>query len=154
MISRWITLAVILLSASIAQATDPVFRISREAPLQETYDKVYRELETNRFFVVFEADIGRNISRFAEKWGEDYNRSGLEGIRAMVVCNAWYTNQVANRDPDMLALCPLSVTLIHKNGVTTALFARPTITAAGSEAEPVLREVETEIVRTLEKAMQ
>jgi len=136
------------------QAGDAVFSISSEAPLQEAYDKVYQELESNRFFVVFEANIGRNISQFADKWGDDYNRSGLEGIRAMVVCNAWYTNQVANKDPDMLAPCPLSVTLIHQDGITKALFARPTVMAAGSGAEPVLREVESQIIHALEKAMQ
>jgi len=154
MIRQWIVLAALVLAAGISQAGDTVFSIATGAPLQETYDKVYRELESNRFFVVFEANIGVNISRFADKWGEDYNRSGLDGIRAMVVCNAWYTNQVANKDPEMLALCPLSVTLIHKDGITTALFARPTVPAAGSMAEPVLREVETEIIRALEQAMQ
>ncbi len=43
-----------------------------------------------------------------------YNRSKLSAIRSMVFCNGWYANQVSNKDPHMLALCPLHMTLIEK----------------------------------------
>ncbi|MDT8282231.1 MAG: hypothetical protein RQ982_05385, partial [Gammaproteobacteria bacterium] len=36
-------------------------------PIVEVYDKVYKSLEDGRFFVVFEPDIGANLSNFAEK---------------------------------------------------------------------------------------
>jgi len=55
--------------------------------LETAYDVVYKSLENNKFFVVFEPDIQGNISGFAERWGDDYNRNRLEGIRAMVFCN-------------------------------------------------------------------
>ncbi len=142
------------LSISEVHAASPAVYIAEvQAPLKTVYPKVYAALEENHFFVVFEANIGRNISRFAERWGEDYNRSGLNEIRSMVVCNGWYANQVSNKDPDMLALCPLRLTLTEKDGATRVLFARPTVIAAGSPALDVLREVEQTIIKSINEAV-
>jgi hypothetical protein len=137
-----------------AHAVDSVFQATVQAPLDEVYDSVSNALDENRFFVVFDVNMGRNMARFAERWGEDYNRSGLESIRAMVVCNIWYTNQVSNKDPSMLSLCPLTLTLIHKQGTTTVLFARPTVIAKDSPAEPVIRELEKEFIAAIYAGLQ
>ena len=91
---------------------------------------------------------------FAERWGEDCNLNKLESIRSMVVCNAWYTNQVSNKDPAMLALCPLTVTLIHKSGTSTVLFARPTALAKDSLAFPVVEEIEQELVKAIRQGLE
>ncbi|MFN2330189.1 MAG: hypothetical protein ABR612_14875 [Chromatocurvus sp.] len=40
-------------------------------------------LEEAKFFVVFEPDIGENLSRFAERWGEDHNRTGCPASAAV-----------------------------------------------------------------------
>ncbi len=142
------------LSIGAVHADSPAVYVAEvEAPLETVYPKVHAALEENRFFVVFEANIGRNIARFAERWGEDYNRSGLDEIRSMVVCNGWYANQVSNKDPDMLALCPLRLTLTEKGGVTRVLFARPTVIAAGSPALDVLREVEHIIIKSINEGI-
>ena len=139
-----------LLSSSAWSASTGVYEKAVAAPLERTYDKVYEALEEARFWVVYEIDMGANLARFADKWGEDYNRSGLEGIRVMVVCNGWYANRVANADPALLAFCPLRVTLIHREGQTRVLFARPTALAGDSPARDVLQEGEETIVRAIE----
>ena len=125
----------------------------RQAPLDAAYQAVYRALEENRFFVVFEPNIGKNLSRFSERWGEDYNRSGLEGIRSMVFCNAWYANQVSNQDPQMVALCPLHLTLTHKAGLTQVLFLRPSHAAQGSGAEAIAGELEAAVMEAVEAGL-
>jgi uncharacterized protein (DUF302 family) len=135
-------------------AQDNVFQAAKDAPLDEVYGRVYKALEDHRFFVVYEINLGRNLAGFAERWGADYNRNQLEGIRAMVVCNGWYTNQVSNTDPSMLALCPLHLTLMHKAGTTTVLFARPTVIARGSPAEPVLKEVEERVIEAIRAGLE
>ena len=121
--------------------------------MTEVYDKVYKSLEDARFYVVFEPDIGNNLSKFAERWGDQYNRSNLSAIRSMVFCNGWYANQVSNKDPSMLALCPLHMTLIEKDGKTTALFARPTVIAADSPARDILADLESEVITAIKKGM-
>ncbi len=115
---------------------------------------MYKGLESEGFYVVFEANIGRNLARFSEKWGENYNRNKLDGIRSMVFCNGWYANAVSNADPSLLALCPLRMTLIEKDGKTTALFAKPAVIAADSPAHKVLQRIEDEVISAIKKSMQ
>ena len=98
------------------------------------------------FFVVFEPNIGANLTRFAEKWGDDYNQNNLAEIRSMVFCNGWYANQVSNQDPDMLGFCPLHISLIEKGGHTTVLFNRPSVMAGNSPAQALLRKIELELL--------
>lgn len=139
------------LSAPPVLATPPgILRLEAQAPMEVTYKAVYAALEEARFWVVFEADLGANLASFAERWGEDLNRNALGGIRSIVVCNAWYANQASNADPDLLALCPLRVNLVEKDGVTRILFARPTVTAAGSPGIAVVQEVEEAIAAALQ----
>jgi uncharacterized protein (DUF302 family) len=136
-----------------ALAAPGVLVWQRQAPLEPTYQAIYQALESHRLFVVFEPDIGKNLGRFAERWGEDYNRNGLEGIRAMVFCNAWYANQVSNQDPEMLALCPLHLTLTHKAGLTRVLFLRPSHAAQGSRAEAIAADLEAAVIEAVEAGL-
>jgi uncharacterized protein (DUF302 family) len=138
---------------SVAYADSSIYQLKVDKPMTEVYDKVYKSLEDSRFYVVFEPNIGKNLLSFAERWGDQYNRSQLSAIRSMVFCNAWYANQVSNRDPGMLALCPLHLTLIEKDGSTTALFLRPTAVAENSPAKDILADLEFEVIAAIKKAM-
>jgi len=129
-----------------------VWEIDRD--LETAYPVIYQTLEEHRFFVVFEPNIQKNLSGFAERWGENYNRNQLQGIRAMVFCNGWYANEVSNADPDMMALCPLHITLVQQAGKTRVLFVRPTVVAKGSKAEPVASELEQGVVKALDAAVR
>ncbi|RMH63095.1 MAG: DUF302 domain-containing protein [Calditrichaeota bacterium] len=145
-------MAFISLSYGGQQTEQSVFKLTVTAPIAAVYDSVYNTLEDNHFFVVFEANIGRNLSRFAGKWGEAYNRSKLTAIRSLVFCNAWYANKVSGEDPDMLGLCPLSATLIEKDGQTTILFLKPTVPSKASPAAATLREVQHTVIQAFQKA--
>lgn len=83
---------------------------------ETVYKQVYNVLERYHFLVVLEPDIGKNLSRFAQHWGEGYKRNNLERIRSMVFCNGWYANRMGNADPEMLALCPLRISLTYEKG--------------------------------------
>jgi len=123
------------------------------SPLNIVYKKVFTSLDNNGYFVVFEPNIGRNLAHFSKRWGNDYNKNKLESIRSMVFCNAWYANKVSNVDPNMLALCPLHITLIHKKGMTSILFVRPGRVAVNSPAEDIANELEDDVIRTIEEAL-
>ena len=137
----------------LAAADSSVFEFSIDRPMAEVYDNLYNSLEEARLYVVFEPNIGQNLSGFAERWGDQYNRSKLSAIRSMVFCNGWYANQVSNLDTRMLAFCPMRLTLIEKDGRTTALFARPTVIAADSPAKEILSELENEVIGAIKKGM-
>lgn len=125
----------------------------RRKPLSVLYKSIFTALEHNGYFVLIEPNIGKNLSHFAQRWGNDYNRNKLEEIRSMVFCNAWYANKVSNADPNLLALCPLHITLIQKGKLTTIVFVRPGKVAADSPARTVAEELEKDVIRIIENAV-
>lgn len=143
----------ILISLSVNAGSDSIYMHSVEKSIDQVYLPLYKALEAEGYYVVFEANIGRNMARFSDKWGENYNRNKLDGIRSMVFCSVWYANEVSNADPDMLALCPLRLSLVEKTGTTRVLFARPTVIAADSPALKILTQVENEIIGIIRKAL-
>jgi hypothetical protein len=147
-------IALLLLSPMQLFAADAVFKYTVDRPLTQVYSSLYSAMEEAHFYIVFEPDIGKKLAGSAERWGEEYNRSGLDSIRSMVFCNGWYANQISNLDPDMLALCPQHLTLIESHGKTTALYARPTVIATSSPAHKVLADLESEVVVAIKKGMQ
>ena len=144
----------LVFSAQLAAADSTVLSWDIDKDLETSYKIIYNSLENNRMYVVFEPNIQANLSHFAKRWGEDYNRNKLEGIRAMVFCNAWYANQVSNADPDMMAMCPMHVTLIQKGGRTRVLFLSPTAMAKGSAAMDVAAELEQDVSKAIDEAVK
>lgn len=132
---------------------DSIFIAKTQQTMETVYPKLYKALEDSRFYVIFEANIGKNLARNAEKWGDEYNRNKFEGVRSMVICNPEYANKVLNLDPKMMAMCPITVTLLYKQGTTTILFERLTPVAAGSVAEDILWEVENTIISAIESVL-
>ncbi len=124
-----------------------------QGEMMKVYQNIFTALENNGYFVIFEANIGKNLSHFAKRWGKDYNRNKLDSIRSMVFCNGWYANKMSNIDTSMLALCPLRLTLYSKAKETHILFVRPGKIAAQSKAHKVAKELEDDVIRTLEVAI-
>ena len=153
----WLLLVVSCFAGKASAAEDAVFKAAVAKPMAATYDAVYAALEEERFYVVFEPNIGANLSGMAQRWGEDYNRNELSGIRSMVFCNAWYANKVSNLDPDMLGFCPLHITLVERSedglAHTTVLFNRPTALSAGSAAHELFARIEAEVIASIEKGL-
>ncbi len=125
----------------------------RRKPLSGLYRSIFTALEHNGYYVLIEPNIGKNLSHFAQRWGNDYNKNKLEEIRSMVFCNAWFANKISNADPHMLALCPLHITLIQKGKLTTIVFVRPGKVAENSPASAVAEELEKDIIRIIENAV-
>lgn len=143
-----------LIAASPAYAGSPaVYEKSVKQALDVTYKKVSKGLDDNGFYIVFEVDIGENLAKNSAKFGANYNKNQLEGIKSLVFCNGKFANQVGNADPAMLALCPLHATLTHKAGVTTILFVRPSAVAQGSPAAKVALELETATIQAIEAGL-
>ena len=144
----------IVISLATAAEAPSVYKKTVSLDLDSAYEKVHGALEAQRFWVVFEADMGAHMARFAERWGEDYNRNKLTGVKSMVFCHIWWTNQIANADPDMLAMCPLHLSLYQRDGRTAVVMLRPSVLARGSGAEAKAVELESELIRIIEGALQ
>ncbi|MDH3979992.1 MAG: DUF302 domain-containing protein [Gammaproteobacteria bacterium] len=151
---RFAILFVLLVASGVTRADVPgVLHWDSAHDLEVVYNSVYKSLEENRFFVVFEPNIGRNLAGFAERWGDDYNRNGLQGIRAMVFCNGWYANQVSNLEPQLLALCPLHLSVYRQGDRTHVVFVRPGLVGKDSKAEALLQELEADVSKAIEQGL-
>jgi uncharacterized protein (DUF302 family) len=147
-----ICVSMLLISMSTLTQASPVLKLVLTGSFEQNYDNVSQALDANHFYVIFEPNIGNSLSNFKERWGEEYNQNGYEEIRSLVFCNPWYVNQVLNKDPEMAALCPLSVTLLHKNNQTEVMFLRPSKLNPQSPAQEILRELENDIIKALKQA--
>lgn len=134
--------------------TDSVMTFQFKQPFEQAYQSLYQALEEARFYVIFEANIGNNLARNAERWGEDYNRNGFEHIKSLLICNPWYANQALNRDPAYMGMCPLSVGIVHKDGLNTVYFRKLSIEGDESAAAELLWEVENTIVSAIESVVE
>jgi len=121
--------------------------------MREVYSKVFTALENNSYYVIIEPNLGKSLSHFSKRWGEDYNKNKLTSIRSMVFCNGWYANKISNVDPSLLALCPMRITLYSKDKETHILFVRPGKVAGNSPAQKIAKELEDDVIRTIEVAI-
>jgi len=156
-IKRCCAMLVLMLPIVAAHADETnagVYIQQVDKPVSAIYDKLYKSLEDAHFYVVFEPNIGKNLANFSEKWGENYNRNKLSEIRSMVFCNGWYANKVSNLDPNMLGFCPLHLTLIERQGMTTVLFNRPGVMASHSPAQSLLKNIEKEVIDAIKQGLK
>lgn len=129
-----------------------VYKKTFNSTVDTLYPKLYKALEANRLFVIFEPKISNNLSRFKNKWGKNYNRNQLSSIRSIVFCNPWYANEISNLDPDMLSVCPMHISLYEKDKHTTAVFIRPSLINQNSPALDTLKELEQLIIKAVSEA--
>jgi len=154
MFKKFILLILLSLAISAnASESQAIFSAEKKADFETTYKSVYAALEDNKYFVVLEPDIGASIGRFGKNW-DNYNQNKLERIKSMVFCNGWYANKVSNVDPKFLALCPLRITMTHKQGVTSVFFVRPDFVAKGSKAESVAKELTQGVIEAIQQGMK
>lgn len=137
---------------AIVSLKPAVFVHKVKGKMNKIYKRLFTGLENNGYYVIFEPNIGRNLAHFSKRWGKDYNTNKLESIRSMVFCNGWYANKISNEDPNMLALCPLHVTLVHKKGYTKVLFVKPGIVSQGSAANSIALELEQDVIRIIKES--
>ena len=123
------------------------------ADLETAYKNVYMSLEDNNMFVIFEADMGRTLAGFSGQWGSNYNRNQLQGIRTMMFCNPWYVNEVSNLDPQLLAFCPMHITLYRQNDITHIVFLSPAHAGQRSAAAGLLEGLEAKVSAAVEAGM-
>ncbi|MHB1230196.1 MAG: DUF302 domain-containing protein [Halothiobacillus sp.] len=143
-----------LVTISAHAATTSVYEKSAQMPLGEAVSRVESALKSHKFMVVSEIPISKKLAQHAGEWGANYNRNHLQGIQSIVFCNGGIANEVSNKDPELLAACPLHLTIIEKDGMATVLFVRPSVTAAGSAAEPVLSKLEHMVTAAIDAGLR
>jgi len=123
-------------------------------PLKTLYPKLLKAFAHNKLIVVSEIDILEKFKHagLPEKFGKDFNTNNLEEIKAIIACNGSFGNSVANSDPEMMAYCPIRITVIQQEGKSKVLYARPSKGSQGSKANTILNKLEARVVFAIEES--
>ena len=149
-----VMLTCLILLVSSLSAHDVYVKEVNE-PLTTLYPKVMKALANSKLIVVSEIDILEKFKHagLSKKFGKNFNTNKLEGIKAIIACNGYFGNEVANADPEMMALCPVRITLIQQNGKSKILFARPSALSSGSKANAIIMKLEHKVIASLESSL-
>jgi len=143
------TIFLLLLTLSLSLFADAVYTKTYNAPIA----KIMALFDYTHLIVVSKIDI---LAKFKaaglpQKFGKNFNTNKLSGIKAIIACNGWFGNEVANADPKMMAFCPVRVTLIERDAKTTVTYVRATVAAKGSKAYSTLERLETKVIKAIER---
>ena len=147
-----ILLTFALFFSSTLFASSSIYKVSVNEDFRSALHNIKKTLEDQNLYIISKADISGTLASMKGKLGKDYNKRGYEVAKSIIFCNPFYANDVMNADPDMMALCPLKIMLMTKNGKTTALFVLPSKLSGKSPAKKILIEVENRVKKALKKA--
>ena len=145
-----------LLTFSAWAAETNVYKVTYNVGVEKTLENMLKQFKAEGLLVVWQLDI---LAEFKErgldkKLGEDFNRPKLDAVRTMIVCNGMLGNAIVNADADMMAYCPVRITLTEKDGVTTILYVRPSSAPRDSKAYPALLKLENKVTKAIEASME
>jgi uncharacterized protein (DUF302 family) len=147
-----ITIAACSTTSSKPKQSNGIYEITVTAIFEHLYDRTYKTLEESKMYVVKELNIGATLKRNKKRWGENYNKNAYEDVRTLVLCNPWYANEVLNRTPSLMTLCPLTVSFLHKEGKTTILYGRRAPLADGTSSYDLFTEIDSTIISAINAA--
>jgi len=133
-------------------AGNGIYKVSAKKDFSSALKSLTHTLDKQNLYIISKANISSTLKRMKNKLGADYNKQHFDSVTSIIFCNPFYANEVMNLDPDMMALCPLKIMLMEKNGKTTALFVLPTTHASKSSAKKVLKEIENKVKKALKSA--
>ena len=140
---------VLLLATSLFG--NEVFKLTIDKNINKIYPQLINALENSHLIVVSEIDILDKFKHagLPKKFGKEFNTSELTAIKAIIACNGFYGNYISNADPEMMAICPIRITIIEKDGKTTLLFIKPSHLAKDSKALNIVLKLENKVISVL-----
>ncbi len=136
---------------SVSLFAGDIFKLTIDKKIDLIYPQLIQALDSNHLIVVSQIDILKKFRQagLPKKFGKEFNTSELSAIKAIIACNGFFGNYISNTDPDMMALCPIRITLIEKDGKTTLLFVKPSPVAQDSKAYDIVSKLEKKVISTL-----
>ena len=142
----------IIMSLSLSLWANSVYVKTFDKPMSEVYAKLLSSFDTASLVVVTEINILEKFkgAGLPEKFGKNFNTNNLTGIKAIIACNGWFGNEVANTDPMMMGFCPIRVTVIEQEGKTSVLFVGSSVAAKDSPAYGLLEKLESKVIAAID----
>jgi len=145
-----------LLTLSVWAAESNVYKVSYNAPVDKVLENMLAKFKAEMLVVVWQLDILEEFKKkgLDKKFGENFNTAGLSAVKTLVACNGKFGNDIINQDSDMMAYCPIRITLTEKDGVTTVLYVRPSSAPRDSAAYKSLVKLEKKVTKAIEESME
>ncbi|MBE0513368.1 DUF302 domain-containing protein [Sulfurimonas sp.] len=145
-----------LLTVSVWAAESNVYKVSYKAPVDKVLENMLAKFKQEMLVVVWQLDILEEFKQkgLDKKFGAEFNKAGLTAVRTLVACNGKFGNDIINQDSDMMAYCPIRITLTEKDGVTTVLYVRPSSAPRDSKAYQSLVKLEKKVTKAIEDSME
>lgn len=130
---------------------DGVYKLHLHQKSDVVYAKLLKSLDKNHLIVISEIDILAKFKQagLPKKFGKEFNTNELTAIKAVIACNGYFGNYIANADPEMMGLCPVRITLIEKDGKTTIMFVKPTAVSGNSKANKMIQKLEAKVIAAI-----
>ena len=151
MFTRIIAAAALVLAVSSAASESVYTKV-----IDENYDsympKFKIALKANHMNVVSELDLMERFSKVkgAEKYRGGFEKQGITKVTSLVTCIGLVGLQVAAAEPDMMALCPVRITVMAKGDKTVVTFIRNQYVAKGTAVEDTVARLDNAIIDTVE----
>jgi len=142
----------IIMSLSLSLWANSVYVKTFDAPMAEIYTKLLGTFDAAHLIVVTEINILEKFkdAGLPQKFGKNFNTNNLRGIKAIIACNGWFGNEVANADPLMMGFCPIRVTVIEQDGKTSVLYVRASVAPKESSAYGILEQLESKVITAID----
>jgi len=146
------TVLTLLLFLTINVMANNVYTKTYDVSMQTLYPKLLNAMNKAHLVVVSEIDIlGKfKAAGLPKAFGKNFNTNNLTGIKAVIACNGWFGNEVANSDPEMMAYCPVRVTVVERDGKTTISYVKASSAPKDSQAYPILKKLTHKVVTIID----
>ncbi len=144
-----ILVSILILGVSLF--ADTVYSKTYNESAELVYPKLIKAFDNAHLIVVSEIDILTKFKKagLPKMFGKNFNTNELTTIKAIIACNGFFGNEIANADPKMMAFCPVRVTVIEKDGKTTVMYVQPQISANESKASAILEKLSSKVIKTI-----
>ena len=142
---------VTILILGVSLFADTVYSKTYDQSTKDLYPKLLKAFDNAHLIVVSEIDILAKFKKagLPKKFGKNFNTNDLTAIKAIIACNGFFGNEIANSDPKMMAFCPVRVTLIEKDGKTTIMYVKPQVSSNESKASAILEKLSSKVIKTI-----
>lgn len=149
-------IVIMIIGLSLSLCAQSVYTKTFDESMDVLYPKVMASFKKAHLMVASEINI---LEKFKEaglpkKFGENFNTNNLTAIKAIIACNGWFGNEVANTDPEMMAFCPVRVTLVEKEGKTSVMYVRASVAPKDSKAYEILQKLEAKVISAIEASRE
>jgi len=129
-----------------------IYKKEISLPIEKYYPKLKKAIRANHMNILYELDLLKKFKKsgYAKRFGKDFNKNHLKAVKTLLLCNGYVGNQISNIDPDMMALCPIRLTVISMASGTQVVFIKSDDLAKSRKVQRLLATLDEILIHTID----